>query len=82
MAYQLQEINRRIQSDVTEFLAECDENYAQRVSLAADKILSNLEASPIVRSIRLRQDHHRHENRGGAPAAGGEHPCGGHGQLL
>ena len=29
-------------------LAECDENYAQRVSLAADKILSNLEASPIV----------------------------------
>ena len=48
MAYQLQEINRRIQSDVTEFLAECDENYAQRVSLAADKILSNLESSPIV----------------------------------
>ena len=48
MAYQLQEINRRIQSDVTEFLAECDESYAQRVSLAADKILSNLERSPIV----------------------------------
>ena len=48
MAYQLQEINKRIQSDVTEFLAECDENYAQRVSLAADKILSNLEHSPIV----------------------------------
>ena len=48
MAYQLQEINRRIQKDVTEFLAECDDNYAQRVSLAADKILSNLEKSPIV----------------------------------
>lgn len=48
MAYQLQEINRRIQSDVVEFLAECDENYAQRVALAADKILSNLEHSPIV----------------------------------
>ena len=48
MAYQLQEIGRRIQSDVREFLAECDENYAQRVSLAADKILSNLEHSPIV----------------------------------
>ena len=31
-----------------EFLAECDENYNQRVSLAADKILSNLERSPIV----------------------------------
>ena len=48
MAYQLQEINRRIQSDVKEFLAECDENYNQRVSLAADKILSNIERSPIV----------------------------------
>ena len=48
MAYQLQEINRRIQSDVKEFLAECDQAYHQRVSLAADKILSNLERSPIV----------------------------------
>ena len=48
MAYQLQEINRRVQSGAAEFLAECDENYAQRVSLAADKILSNLERSPIV----------------------------------
>ena len=42
MAYQLQEINRRIRTDVAEFLGECDENYAQRVSLAADRILSNL----------------------------------------
>ncbi len=48
MAYQLQEINKRVKSDVTEFLAECDQAYAQRVSLAADKILSNLERSPIV----------------------------------
>lgn len=48
MAYQLQEINRRIQTDVTEFLAECDQGYAQRVSLAADRILSNLDSSPIV----------------------------------
>jgi len=48
MAYQLQEINRRIKNDVQEFLAECDENYTMRVSLAADKILSNLEESPVV----------------------------------
>lgn len=48
MAYQLQEINRRVKTDVAEFLAECDQAYAQRVSLAADKILSNLERSPIV----------------------------------
>ena len=48
MAYQLQEINRRIQTDVHAFLEECDANYTQRISLAADKILSNLERSPIV----------------------------------
>ena len=48
MAYQLQEINKRIRSDVTEFLAECDRSYAQRVSLAADRIVANLERSPIV----------------------------------
>ncbi len=48
MAYQLQEINKRIRTDVTEFLAECDQAYTQRVSLAADRILSNLEHSPIV----------------------------------
>ncbi len=48
MAYQLQEINKRIQTDVTEFLVECDQAYNQRISLAADKILSNLDKSPIV----------------------------------
>lgn len=48
MAYQLQEINRRIRTDVTEFLAECDQSYADRVSLAADKILGNIERSSIV----------------------------------
>ena len=48
MAYQLQEINKRIKTDVEEFLAECDQAYTQRVSLAADKILANLERSPIV----------------------------------
>ena len=48
MAYQLSELNRRIKNDVEEFLAECDENYALRISLAADKILSNLEESPVV----------------------------------
>ena len=48
MAYQLQEINRRIKTDVTEFLEECDQAYAQRGSLAADRILSNLDKSPVV----------------------------------
>jgi uridine kinase len=48
MAYQLQEINKRIRSDVKEFLAECDRVYSERVALAADRILSNLDRSPIV----------------------------------
>ena len=48
MAYQLQEINKRVRSDAAEFMAECDGQYADRVSLAADKILANLDRSPIV----------------------------------
>lgn len=48
MAYQLLEITRRIQTDVEDFLAECDQNYADRVCLAADRILSNIERSPVV----------------------------------
>ena len=48
MAYQIQEINKRIETDVEDFLAQCDENYALRISLAADRILSNLDQSPIM----------------------------------
>ena len=48
MAYQIQEINKRIETDVVDFLAQCDENYALRVELAADRILSNLDQSPNV----------------------------------
>lgn len=48
MAYQLQEINKRILTDVREFLAECDQQYAQRVALCADRIIANLDRSPVV----------------------------------
>ncbi|MDO4515697.1 MAG: nucleoside kinase [Bacillota bacterium] len=48
MAYQLQEINRRINEDVKGFLEESDAQYAQKVSAAADVILNNLKLSPIV----------------------------------
>ena len=48
MAYQLQEINRRIKQDVKGFLEECDARYAEKVSSAADTILENLSQSPIV----------------------------------
>ena len=48
MSYQLQEINRKINQDVKGFLEECDAQYAQKVSQAADAILDNLPHSPIV----------------------------------
>ena len=48
MSYQLQEINRRIDRDVKGFLEECDAQYAEKVSQAADMILNNLPHSPIV----------------------------------
>ena len=85
MAYQLQEINRRIKTDVTEFLEECDQAYAQRVSLAADRILSNLDKSPVVllsgpsgsgkttTAMKIAEE---------PPAPGCQYPRGGYGQLL
>ena len=48
MAYQLPEINERIRSDVAGFLEECDQNYRQRIALAADRIIANMEKSPLV----------------------------------
>ena len=48
MAYQLQEINTHIRTDVKGFLEECDEGYQKRVEAAADKIISRMEISPIV----------------------------------
>ena len=48
MSYQLQEINRRIDQDVKGFLEECDAQYAQKVSQAADAILTTPPHSPIV----------------------------------
>ena len=48
MAYQLQEINHRIRTDVTGFLAECDGEYRLKVARAADRIMNNLKNSPVV----------------------------------
>lgn len=48
MAYQLQEINRRIRSDVKGFLEECDEEYSLKVARAADRIIQNIGRSPVV----------------------------------
>ena len=48
MAYQLQEINRRIDQDVKGFLEECDAEYNRKINEAADAIAANLKNSPIV----------------------------------
>ena len=48
MAYQLQEINRRVREDVKGFLEECDAEYGRKVALAAERIIQNLGKSPIV----------------------------------
>ena len=48
MAYQLSEINERIQKNVADFLADCDDHYARRVKAAADKIIERMDISPIV----------------------------------
>ena len=46
--YSLQDINFRTVSDPKGFIEECDEQYRQKVALAADKIIANMKTSPIV----------------------------------
>ena len=48
MSYQLNEINFKTVSDPAAFIAECDALYREKVSKAADKIMENMERSPIV----------------------------------
>ena len=48
MAYQLEEINRRLKEDPAEFVAECDGVYHKRLETAADRILERMKVSPIV----------------------------------
>ncbi len=48
MSYQLNDINFRTISDPEKFIAECDALYREKVSKAADRIMENMERSPIV----------------------------------
>ena len=48
MAYQLEEINRRLQEDPAGFVAECDGVYQKRLETAAERILERMKESPIV----------------------------------
>lgn len=43
MAYYLSEINARCRADAAGFIAECDSIYADRLELAADRIMENME---------------------------------------
>ena len=48
MAYDLNEINRRAQSDPEAFIRDCDEAFNSQIKSAADLITSNCDKSPIV----------------------------------
>ena len=48
MPYQLQEIRQALSDDPAAFLAQCDQQYQQRISKAADTILKRRNESPIV----------------------------------
>ena len=48
MAFDLNEINYRTVADPKEFVAECDAEYAAKISKAADMISENRKRSPIV----------------------------------
>ena len=48
MSFNLTEINRRCREDAAAFIAECDQDYARRLAQAADRIMENLDRSPVV----------------------------------
>lgn len=48
MAYQLKDINEAVRNDPRAFLADCDRQYQEKISHAADVIIENLDKSPIV----------------------------------
>jgi uridine kinase len=48
LSYQLKEINERAKADPKGFMEECDADYAERLSAAADRITERLKESPIV----------------------------------
>ena len=48
MAYNLNDINYRVVTDPKGFVEECDALYREKLSKAADKIIENMDRSPIV----------------------------------
>ena len=71
MAYQLQEINDRLRADAKGFVEECEHNYQRRIEAAADRIVANMDKSPIVLlSGPSGSDHHCAQAGGRAGAEG------------
>lgn len=48
MSYYLSEINARCREDAAQFIADCDRVYAEKLTIAADRIMANMSRSPIV----------------------------------
>ena len=48
MAFDMEDINRAAEEDPAKLIAECDEVYNQRIRKTAERIMDNLECSPIV----------------------------------
>ena len=48
MAYQLREINQRVNLDPVAFMKTCDADYQAKISAAADRICENMQQSPVV----------------------------------
>ena len=48
MAFDLEQINRAATDFPERFIAECDRMYAERIAATAEKIIANLDRSPIV----------------------------------
>ncbi len=48
MAYDLREINHRVRTDPKGFVEECDAQYMKYIRRAADRIIENMQRSPIV----------------------------------
>ena len=47
MPYQLKDISEAVRKDPRAFLADCDRQYQEKISQAADIIIENLEKSVI-----------------------------------
>ena len=59
MAYQLEEINRKLRTDPAAFVAECDGVYQTRLESAADRILERMKQSPIEKCCKGRKAYTR-----------------------